>query len=360
MAEMISEHAILDTYGIQESTFLHVADLGLLPNSVSHRGRIVYQKSPDLDLTLKACKVYYPEISSSHAKILPFHRAFLSFAIAEGPETAYRILDRRGFFDGYTWQDAKRRWDAFLKNVPKPARNFFIGKTDELDPVSEKILKILGIEDAFHTPDLLRMPEIYENLELMTDLEAFLVAKAPMQFIVDALELLHQVTITRAKVECYAHYYFAADLMTATELLTHIKKFQPSSRHARMLTEALGSADYKEFVTKAKYALRFDNQSEMAMIMSRCRPDISVKVCGNITARRQVNAFNMLLKAMDHLGAHEDGELSDYDDILALRHDVAENQRQLSIDDIPEEDLDQPGTGYGSGEPRQTGVDASA
>lgn len=342
MTEFLSENQILERYGIQESTLTHVVDLGLLPDSEKRRGRIVYPLSDFAKTTLEASKLYFTEVASETMRLLPFQRAYICMAIAEGPHVAYQTLFRRGFFDYYTEKDANRRWQAFVKKLPKQAVPFMTGETDELDPMSERIMRILEITEAYETPDILKIPELYEHLEIVGDLNGMLLAGADHLMVAAAMLVLHQVEVEVPVIEHYVHYYFDHRLLTNREIIEHANRHSKTSHYRRMLECALTSKDYTEFVVNSKLPLKLDQNAELLMALNRLRPGLTVKVCGRETARQQAFAVNAAIKILDHMDHHAEveEEIGDEDDLLRLRHEVSVNQQQLTVEDIPAHDFD--------------------
>ena len=350
MTELISENEILERYKLQETTLTHVVNLGLMPESSRRRGRVVYPLDAQAKLTLEAAKFYFTELSNEITRLLPFQRAFIVLAISEGPEVAFRTLDRRGMCDGYVWKDAERRWKAFIRNLPKSSLAFMTGATDKIDPLSARIMEILQIQDAFETPDILKIPDIYENLELVADLDGLLLAKAPHDVSAAAIQVLHHIELSVATVDAYTHYYFDHHMLTSREFVEHANRYPATSLYRKMLVEALHADDYSDFVIKAKLPIRLEQNAELALALSRCRNDINIKVCGKITAQKQTSALNTALKILDHLGNTDvaDEMSHDGDDMLRLRHDVTTNQKQMTMEDIPARDLDQFAASNGS------------
>ena len=362
MTELMSENEILERYRLQENTLTHVVDLGLMPESTQRRGRVVYPHDAQAKLTLTAAQLYFTELSNSITRVLPFQRAFICMAISEGPELAYRTLDRRGLCDVYKWEELERRWEIFVKKLPQASQKFMLGKTDTVDPLSNRIMEVLGVLEAFETPDLLKMPDIYENLELVADLDGLLVAKAPHDVAAAAIQVLHHTELSVASVNNYVHYYCDHQLLTAQEFIEHANRFQATSLYHRTLVEALNAKDYSDFVIKAKLPIRLEHNSELALALSRCRNDINIKVCGKITAQKQTHALNTALKILDHLGSTDIDEerTPDGDDMLRLRHDAITNQQQLTMEDIPARDLDKFATGNRSDDSVAEGTGDSA
>lgn len=358
----ISEFQILDEYQIQEATLSHLSELGLLPDSESKRGRIVYPKNKNLDFVLRAAKAHYIEVFGSKLRLIPCFRAFLALAIAEGPNAAWSLLNRRGFFDRYKKSELVSRWKAFKAAVPKELKKFIKGDSDTVTEQVEVLLKILGIEEAFHDPDLLKLNEIYDDIALQQDVDSLLLAKAQPAMISEVISHLHYETLQLGSIEAYRHYYFDVDMLTAGDFSAYIKHYPPGSSYRRVLTLALTEKNLVAFTSAANYPARFNSQEILRNILGRCMQEVNVLKAGPVTVKQARNATRDLISIVDSLEKHaaeQDDGVEDMGDLLRLRYDTEMNESQMVVGDIPEKDFDFASSSHrrddqteeGSGEP---------
>jgi hypothetical protein len=339
----ISEFEILDQYQIQETTLSHLQNLGLLPESKSKRGRLVYPLTKALDLTLRTAKVFYHEVATQSLRLLPCFRAFLALAISDGAKAAWSMMKRRGFFDRYDQQDLVDRWKAFKAAVPKELMKFVKGESDDVTPAVEAMLKILGVEDPFYSPEKLKMPEIYDSMAIQQDVDALLLAGARPSLVTEIVSRLHHTEVSPNVIEDYRYYYFDTALLTGEDFAQHLKRFPPTSSYRKLLAMALTERSLTDFITQAEYPVRISIEEALGTVLTPLLKQIRTKSCGPLTARDQTNATRNAMHIMDALEKHtaeEDAVGDDYGDMLRLRHDVAVNANQLIATDIPEEDFD--------------------
>jgi len=346
--KFLSEYEILDQYQIQEATLSHLQDLGMLPESESKRGKLVYPYSKNLDLTLRTAKAYFYEISDSSLRMLPCFRAFIALAISEGAKAAWSLMKRRGFFDRYEQKDLVLRWRRFKSALPKELIPFVTGKSDEVTPAVEKLLTILGVVTVFYAPEKLKIPEIYDHLMIQQDIDALLLAGAKSSAVTELIGKLHHVDIGANTVEVYREFYFNTTLLTGEDFAQHIRRFPPSSSYRKLLSIALLERSLVDFITKAQYPVRISLEEALSMMVTPMLKDMNTKVCGPLTEKTRADAVKNAVHIMETLEKHsiDDDVSEDEGDLLRLRHDIAANQNQLVASDIPEEDFDTAASSY--------------
>jgi len=348
--KFISEYEILDQYKIQEATLTHLQNSGLMPESKSKRGRLVYPCTKQLDLTLRTAKAYYYEISDGAMRLVPCFRAFLAIAIAEGPQAAWSLLTRRGFFDRYDKSEIVVRWKRFKSAVPKELKDFIDGKSDDVTEGVEQLLIMLGIEEVFYAPEKLKMPEIYDQLLIQQDVDALFLAGAKADGVAEMVHRLHHVDLGVNLLESYRFFYFETRLLTGADFAEHLKKFPPSSAYRKLLTLALTKKTVIDFIRAASYPIRLSAEDALMAMLTPIQPTLTANACGPLTEKKRTddmkNAIH-IIEAMEKFASNEDDEIGeDNRDMLRLRHDVSVNENQLVASDIPEEDFDTASSSY--------------
>lgn len=360
--KFISEFEILDQYQIQETTLSRLQTAGLMPESTSRRGRIVYPLTKDLDLTLRIAKVDYYEISDKSLRLIPCFRGFLALSISEGAQAAWSMMKRRGFFDRYEEADLVSRWKRFKAALPKELRAFVNRDTDEVTPVVEKMLKILGIEEAFYAPEKLKISEVYDSIAIQQDVDALLLAGAKSSIVNDLVHRLHHTNIAPGVIDEYRYFYFDTFMLTKEDFVQHLGRFPASSSYRKLLTLALTERSLTDFITLAEYPVRISIEEALSTVVTPLYRQIKTKACGPLTSKERSEATKNVVYIVEALEKHtgeDDGVTEDYSDMLRLRHDAAMNDNQLVASDIPEEDFDTSSNSYrrddqaeeGAGEP---------
>jgi len=341
--KLISEFEILDRYQIQETTLSRLQDSGLMPESTSKRGRLVYSLTKDLDFVLRAAKADYYEISDKTLRLIPCFRGFLALAISEGAKAAWSMLKRRGFFDRYSESDLVARWKRFKASLPKELAKFVKGESDDVTPAVEKMLKILGIEEAFYSPEKLKISEIYDSLSIQQDVDALLLAGAKPAFVTDLLQRLHHVDISPGTIADYQYFYFDTSMLTGEDFAQHLRRFPPSSGYRKLLVMALTERSLTDFITLAEYPVRISLEEALSTVVTPLFKQIKTKPCGPLTEKSRTDATKNvvhIMEALEKYTGEDDSTTEDFGDMLRLRHDVAVNANQLVASDIPEEDFD--------------------
>lgn len=349
--QWITREQLLDRYDIQESTLSGAEDsdlLSVVEVGKNGRGHLTYRITERTDLLFRVLRVFPFEISNAKARLVPMHRALLFYGIRDGIQDAIGILKRRSILN-YPKKEILKRWNLFLRRVPKEAIPFVTQKTDERNEAVELVLEILEIREAFEDPEIMLANAIFNDFHIRAMTESLIQVGASSAQVSQLLSDLKRLEIQTEHVKQYKHFYYDPYLLTPVDVKNYCDKTGVIKGYTDVLKDAL---DYRDevygFIGAMGWAAEVEYEEEFRALLRNERKILSQPHVGKESDKRYHNSLNRAIKLAESMHSYRKDTGDEYeedDDMLNLKHDVSLNEDQLTIDDIDAEDLDEFETG---------------
>ncbi len=345
-SEWITREQLLDRYEIQESTLdsAEASDLlSVVEVDKNGRGYLTYRITELTDLLFRVLRVFPFEISNAKVRLLPMQRVLLFYCIRGGLDQAVDIM-HRGSVLNYDKKDIAARWNLFLKRVPKEALPFIKGKTDERNEAVNCVLEILEIKDAFEDPEIVMKSAITGNFQVRGMTEGLIQMGMNPTKIASMLGELHRIDISGDHIKDYRHYYYDPYFLTPKDIRNYCNKTGSIPGYTDVLEKALTCDEMLTFIGQMGWATAIKYEEECHVMMRNERKVLAQPHVGKDSQKRYHQALNNLIKLAESLHGYQSDtgeEANENEDLLKLRHDTEVNKKQLTMEDLEGEDVDE-------------------